>query len=269
MEEKSTMTLVEHLVELRRRLIRALLAFALCTVLSLALLHDLMKQILVAPLETLNPRTTNIIAKANPMVRLLQPYIAKDFKGAPVRLYAQAFKEKLVVKLKMAFLAGLVLGSPFILYQVWAFIGAGLVAKERRVIRRYLPMSVLLFLFGVGFCYFVVLPPTLLFLASIDPEIELLAMVGLYFGFVVMLLTVFGLAFQMPLVAMFLARVGLVPARVLARRRGYAIVLIFLVAAILTPPDAFTQCLLAVPMILLYEVGIWLARAVERVRGRG
>ena len=264
MAEDARMTLIEHLTELRARVIRSLAAVVLCAVLSFALFYDVMKEIIRAPLDSLDPNTTNTFAVYNPVMERLRPYLAEKVLDQPVGLHAMTAMEVFIVKFKLAVLGGLILSAPFVLYQVWAFIGAGLTERERRGSLRYLPLSLILFLAGVAFAYFLAIPIALLFLLSVDPDVKPVLMYGPYFTLIATTVGLFGLAFQMPLVAMALARLGIVPARALAEKRRYAIVLMFVVGAILTPPEPFSQCLLALPLVGLYEFGILLAKAAER-----
>ena len=266
MTNEPHMTLIEHLGELRGRIIRALVALALCTFLSFGVLYEVMKQVLVAPLDALDPNTTNIFARYSPVVHRLRPYLTKGAESGPFRLHAMTVMDVFLVKFKLALLGGFILSAPYVLYQMWAFIAAGLLERERRVVFRYLPLSLALFLAGIAFAYFIAIPTALLYLVSVDPDIKFVLMYKPYFSLIVVTVALFGVAFQMPLVAMALAQMGIVPARTLARQRRYAIVLMFVLAAMLTPPDPFSQCLLAVPMVGLYEFGVLLARFAERRR---
>ncbi len=264
MADGTYMTLIEHLGELRRRIIWSLLAIAACTVLGLGPLYGVMKDVITGPLNTLDPHTTNVFARYNPVVAMLRPYLTQGSGPQQVSLHNMTVMEVFTVKFKLALLCGVLLSAPFTLHQGWAFVSAGLTKRERRGILRYLPLSVALFAGGVVFAYFLAIPVALLFLLSVDPDVTPVLMYGPYFSFIAITLVAFGVAFQMPLVALVLARLGIVPARTLARNRRYAIVLMFVLAAILTPPDPFSQVLLALPLIGLYELGVLLAKAVER-----
>ena len=252
-----------HLDELRRRIIRAAVVVLIVTFASYGLLYDTLKPILSGPLEALNPDSTNPFARYNPVVRHLRATFSAEGVPQKLDLHAQNLTEVFMVKFKIALLAGAVISAPYVLYQAWAFIGTGLLPRERRVVRRCVPLSVVLFLTGVAFGYFIAVPAAVLFLVSVDPQIKYVLMYGQYFGTVVRLLLLFGVAFQMPLVAMILTRTGLMTAKDLAAKRRYAIVLIFAASALLTPPDPFSQCLLAIPMIALYELGVQLARRMD------
>jgi len=152
-----------------------------------------------------------------------------------------------------------VLVSPWVFYQIWAFVAAGLYRHERHYVMKFLPISLGLFLAGVLLCFFGVLPVTLHFLLQINVwlDIEPTLRLSEWMSFATILPLVFGLCFQTPLVMLFLERVGLVKAADFRAKRKFAILIMVTVAAILTPgPDVFSQCMLAVPMIGLYEIGI-------------
>lgn len=262
------MTLIEHLAELRSRLIRSMIALALCTFVSFGLFYDVMKDIIGGPLDALDPNTANVFARFSPVVDRLRPYIVKEQVTVNVDLHAITLMEVFTVKFKVAILCGIILSCPYVLYQAWAFIGAGLTRRERRAMWRYLPLSVILFLLGVLFAYFVAIPIAVLFLLTVDPAIKRVLTYGPYFSTVLRVVVAFGAAFQLPLVAMALASLEIVSAEAMAKGRRYAIVLMFVVGALLTPPEPFSQCLLAAPLILLYEFGLLLARVAERGKAR-
>ncbi len=158
-------------------------------------------------------------------------------------------------------ITGLVITSPWVFYQVWAFVAAGLYRHERHYVLKFLPVSLGLFLGGVFLCFFCVLPVTLGFLLQINVwlKIEPSLRLSEWMGFATILPLVFGLCFQTPLVMLFLERVGILQAEDFRKKRKYAILIMVVVAALVTPgPDVFSQCMLAVPMIALYELGILL-----------
>lgn len=261
------MTLLEHLDELRKRLVRAILAFLIGTFICFGFAYPTMKQLVTAPIDALYPTTENPYAKYNYVVRRLAPYVAGGKEVPKIKLNYMTVMEPFVVKIKLSLLGGLVLSAPVILYQVWAFIGAGLLRRERSVVLRYLPFSLGLFATGVIFAYLAVVPVMFLYLLTVDLDLQPMLMYGSYVGLMVVMLACFGLAFQLPLILMALVRIGIVSVKTLSRSRRYAIVLIFISAAVLTPsPEPFSQCLLAIPMVGLYELGLWLARIAERKR---
>jgi sec-independent protein translocase protein TatC len=169
--------------------------------------------------------------------------------------------EGITILLMVCTIAGLVLVSPWVFYQVWAFVAAGLYRHERHYVMKFLPVSLGLFLAGVILCFFGVLPVTLRFLLEINVwlDIEPTLRLSEWMSFATILPLVFGICFQTPLVMLFLERIGILTADDFRAKRKYAILIMVAVAAILTPgPDVFSQCMLAVPMIGLYELGILL-----------
>ncbi len=185
----------------------------------------------------------------------------------PNALVSLAPLETVTIWFMVCTVAGLVLASPWVFYQIWAFIAAGLYRHERHYVTKFLPFSLGLFLAGVFLCYFGVLPVTLGFLLqfnlwlSIEPTLR----ISEWMSFATVLPLVFGIGFQTPLVMLFLARIGIFTADDFRAKRRIAILVIVVAAAILTPgPDVFSQLMLALPMILLYELGIYMVRDTSR-----
>jgi len=233
------MTLTEHLDELRKRLIRSFTAIFL----GFLACYAFAKQIFDILME--------------PMVRVLH---TSNF------IYTYP-PEAFFTYVKVAFVAGFFLVSPYLFYQLWLFVAPGLYEHERKHLIPIAIFSAVFFTVGALFGYFVVFPFGFEFFASYSTdEIVFTPKLSEYLSFSLKLLFAFGLVFELPLVIFFLARLGLVTAQGLRRVRKYAILGIFVVAAILTPPDGFTQCLMAAPMILLYELGIWVAQIFGRER---
>ncbi|MCM0756730.1 twin-arginine translocase subunit TatC [Desulfovibrio aminophilus] len=167
--------------------------------------------------------------------------------------------------LKVALVAGIFLVSPYIFYQIWAFVSPGLYEHERKWIIPITIVTAVLFVSGALFGYFVVFPFGFEFFASFANEkIQFIPKLNEYTTFCLQLLLAFGVVFEMPLFMLILARLGVVTAEKLKKSRKYAILIIFIVAAILTPPDPFTQTLMAGPLVLLYEISIWLAKVFGR-----
>ncbi len=231
---------VSHLIELRDRLIRALLAIGvafglLCLYPGPAGLYDL----LAAPLVAHLPKGSSMIA-----TNVLSPFL---------------------VPLKITLLAGFLLALPVVLYQVWAFVAPGLYSHEKRLVLPLVVSSTVLFFIGVAFCYFFVFGQVFKFIQGFAPKSIMAAPdIEAYLGFVMTMFIAFGAAFEVPVVVVVLARMGLVTVEKLREFRGYFIVLAFVIAAIITPPDIVSQLALAVPMCLLYEMGIWAAGAFIR-----
>jgi sec-independent protein translocase protein TatC len=234
--EGSEQPFVAHLIELRDRLIRASIAIVIAFAL-LALwpgpsgLYDL----LAAPLVAHLPKGATLIA-----TNVISP---------------------ILVPLKITLMAAFMLALPFVLYQVWAFVAPGLYSHEKKLVLPLVVSSTLLFVAGVAFCYFLVIPGMSKFIQAFAPaSITAAPDIEQYFGFVLTLFLVFGIAFEVPIAVVVLARVGVVTIDQLKQFRGYFIVVAFVVAAVVTPPDVISQLALAIPMCILYEVGIWAAR---------
>lgn len=175
--------------------------------------------------------------------------------------------EAFVTRLKLALSGGLVLSVPLLLGQVYRVVKPFLQPSQRRGAVLLIPLCFILFLSGVAFGYVVLLPVALTFLLGFQgPDLEPMLAVGPYVGFVTMLVLPLGLIFQMPVIAVFLARIGVIDPRSIAGRRKYAILIIAVLSAVLTPPDVFSQLLMAVPLWLLFELSLLVARIATRGR---
>jgi sec-independent protein translocase protein TatC len=223
---------VSHLVELRDRLIRASIAIGIAFA-ALALwpgpsgLYDL----LAAPLVAHLPKGATLIA-----TNVISP---------------------ILVPLKITLMAAFLVALPVVLYQVWAFVAPGLYSHEKKLVLPLVISSTLLFLLGVGFCYFIVIPGMSKFIQAFAPSaITAAPDIEQYFGFVITLFLVFGIAFEVPVAVIVLARMGIVTIEQLRKFRGYFVVASFIIAAVVTPPDVISQLALAIPMCILYEIGI-------------
>ncbi|BAL94383.1 twin-arginine translocase subunit TatC [Rubrivivax gelatinosus] len=223
---------VSHLIELRDRLIRALIAVGIAfAVLVFWPGPSGMYDLLAAPLVAHLPKGATLIA-----TNVISP---------------------ILVPLKITLMASLMLALPVVLYQVWAFVAPGLYSHEKKLVLPLVISSTVLFVVGVAFCYFIVIPGMSKFIQAFAPTtITAAPDIEQYFGFVLTLFLVFGVAFEVPVAVVVLARVGIVSIEQLRKARGYFIVGAFIVAAVVTPPDVISQLALAIPMILLYEAGI-------------
>jgi len=230
MHEDEKLPFTAHLEELRKRLITCFIAIGVGFVLSFGFKERLFK-ILVQPLITVMKEGETLI-----------------YTGLP---------EAFFTYLKVAFLTGILVASPIILYQFWMFVAPGLYKKERRLMGPIVLLSSIFFLGGALFGYFVVFPWGFkFFLGFATDTIRPLPSMREYFGFSAKLLLAFGLVFELPLVLTFLARLGIVSVDFLKKNRKYAILLFFTGAAILTPPDVITQVMMALPLMVLYEISI-------------
>ena len=242
MNDDDKQPFLSHLEELRRRLIYSAIAVGAGFVLCYLFSEDLFR-ILVSPLKELLPGEDRLI-----------------FTNLP---------EMFFTYIKTAFIAGILLASPVIFYQMWMFIAPGLYQNEKRFVIPFVFSSTILFVAGALFGYFVVFPFGFkFFLGYANEYIQALPTVKEYFSFASKLLLAFGVVFELPVVIYFLSRMGIVSVDFLRRNRKYAILLTFAVGAILTPPDVVTQCMMAVPLILLYELGILVAVIGAKKRKR-
>jgi sec-independent protein translocase protein TatC len=233
MDEKK-LPLTAHLQELRKRLILAFIAIGVGFFVCYAF-KELLFDILAAPLLKVMPIGGSLIFTS----------------------VAEAF----FTYMKVAFIAAVILVSPFILYQIWAFVAPGLYQKEKRYVVPFVLGGSLFFAVGVLFAYFVAIPIGFKFLLGYATDfIKPLPSMKEYLSFSIKFLLAFGLVFEFPVVLVLLARIGVVDAKMLARQRKYAILLIFVFAAIITPPDFISQVLMALPLIGLYELSIFLSK---------
>jgi sec-independent protein translocase protein TatC len=254
MADDAKMPFLAHLAELRQRLIWGVVAVGVGIVASMAFSRHLLAFVM-------RPLSVDLILQRRP------PFLLQRPKATPPEVIFTAPAEAFWAHLKVALLAGVVLALPVVLVQVWRFVEPGLLPKEKKFALPFVLLSTISFAVGLAFCYVVVLPGALNFLLSFDPNLKPMLKVGEYIDFSVKFLLAFGLIFELPLGITIAARLGMVTPRFLARNRKYAILLCFIAAAILTPtPDIFNQLLMAVPMYLLYEVGIIAARIMARRR---
>ncbi len=227
---------VQHLIELRDRLIKTVIAMAVAAaILALYPGPGELYDILAAPLVAHLPKGATLIATS-----VISPFM---------------------VPLKILLMAAFLLALPVVLYQLWAFVAPGLYAHEKKLVLPLVVSSTLLFFIGVAFCYFFVFGQVFAFIQSFAPKsITAAPDIEAYLSFVMTMFIAFGLAFEVPIVVIVLARMGIVSIQKLKDFRGYFIVLAFIIAAIVTPPDVVSQLALAIPMCVLYEVGIWAAQ---------
>jgi len=175
------------------------------------------------------------------------------------------WQEAFTSYLKISVICGLFISLPFIAYQIYVFVRSGLTRKERGYVIFYGYTGFLLFIMGAGFAYLVLLPYALRFLLSFDGDnLKPMISISSYLSFLTIILLAFGGVFELPAVIIFLTKIGIVTPRILCRNRRYVLLVIFIIAAVLTPPDVFTQILLALPLLLLYEISILLSRMIKR-----
>ncbi len=236
--------ITEHLAELRTRLIRSLIAVAVASVVVFTKV-DFFFDIFKVPLNKVFP---------------------------DLKLVALTPTESFFTAFKIALLVGFVLASPFVFYQVWKFIEPALYEEEKKLVVPFVLFTTVFFISGVLFAYFGVLPLAIKFLLTFgytQLDVEAMISVSSYISFVVRLILAFGITFELPVILSLLARLGLVTPDTLARFRPYFIVAAFVMAAFLTPPDIVSQVFLAMPLIIFYEISIWMAKILYPRSERG
>ena len=233
-------TLISHLLELRHRLLLAMVAIGLAFIPCVLNSNDI-------------------------FTFIAQPLLAKLPEGS--NLIATGVMSPFTTPFKLSFFAALLLAMPYVLYQLWSFVAPGLYRNERRFAVPLLISAIVLFYVGVAFAYYIVFPVMFQFFASTTPKgVSMMTDITQYLDFVLTMFFCFGLAFEIPVAVVLLVVMGLVRIEKLKKHRGYVLIGCFIVAALLTPPDAISQCALAVPMYLLYEGGILMAQVLSRLR---
>ncbi|QCO68640.1 twin-arginine translocase subunit TatC [Luteimonas yindakuii] len=235
-------SLLDHLIELRSRLLRAIAGLMLVFVGLLPFANRLYAW-LAQPLLDKLPEGSTLIA-----VEVASPFFAP---------------------LKLAFFVALIATMPWLLYQLWAFVAPGLYRREKRLAMPLLASALLLFYAGCAFAFFLVLPVVFGFLTAVTPDgVAMMTDIHAYLNFVLVIFLAFGLSFELPVAMVILVLMGWVTPNQLRESRGYAIVGVFVVAAVVTPPDVVSQLMLAIPMCLLYEAGLIAARMLVPADGR-
>ena len=239
--QQSAQPLIEHLLELRRRLMWTIGGLLLCF-LALMPFAQQLYTFVAQPLMATLPAGTSMIA-----TDVIAPFF---------------------VPVKVTLMAAFLLSLPHTLYQVWAFIAPALYQNEKRLVMPLVLSSVLLFFAGMAFAYFLVFPLVFKFLAGVTPVgVNMATDIDKYLSFILGMFVAFGATFEVPVVVVLLNRMGVVSLAQLRQARPYVIVGAFVLAAVITPPDVISQVLLAVPLIVLYEAGLWFCRFIHpRVR---
>ena len=232
-QNEKVMPFLDHLEELRQRLLICIFSIMLFSIASYFFSKQIMK-ILLLPY----PKTEKLI--------FLAP------------------TEGFITYIKISVFIGILVSLPVIFYQLWKFISPGLYKKEKKYVPLFVFFSTLFFILGATFCYFVIIPLSLKFLllGFATDQLESNIQIKEYLRFVTMLILVFGIVFELPLLSYFLSKLELLTPEFLRSKRRYGIVTVFILAAILTPPDVISQVLLAVPLVILYEISIWVSKAV-------
>jgi len=238
--DSATMPLLKHLEELRKVIIVSLIAIGIASVAAFYFVNQI-------------------------LAIIMKPLTQQGLK--PVVL---TMTEGIFTKFQIALIAGIVLASPVLLWQIWRFIVPALYPHERRYVIRLVPISILLFAGGVVFAYYTVFPLAVFVLLKLAGEFNPMLTIGKYLSFTLAFLIPFGLIFEFPLVIYFLTKIGVITPQWLVKNRKYSIVATFVIAAILTPgPDPLSQSIMAAPMLVLYEAGIIVSKLVYRKKQTG
>lgn len=246
--------LTEHLGELRNRILISLIAVSVTFVGSFYYSEALFG-ILVSPLHN-----TLRFSLENPYISIVPG------KNPDLELVFLAPAEAIWMHIKIAFISAFIISSPIIFFEIWRFVAPGLLEQEKKYALPFVFTTTFLFLIGALFCFMIILPFAMNFLLTYKTEnLKPMLSVGKYVDFCLKFILAFGAIFELPVVTVFLTRMGIVTPDFLAKNRKYAVLIAFVLAAVLTPtPDAFNQSLMAVPMIILYEVGIWASKLLDR-----
>ncbi len=235
MKDNVNLSLSEHLTDLRKVFTVSIVAILICSAITYFVFGNQLYNLITDPLKSLD-----------------------------VKLVYIGMAEAFITKIKIAVLAGVIVAMPIVMFQVWRFLAPALFPKERRLALIILPLAIILFAMGVSFAYLVVFKFAARFLlVVVSGDLEPMLSVGPYVSFLITFLLPFGIIFELPMVMFFLAKAGIVNHRWLSKNRKFAVLIFFVIGAILTPPDVISQVLLAGPMMLLYEISVLIARFVK------
>ncbi|MDX8367918.1 twin-arginine translocase subunit TatC [Cytobacillus sp. IB215665] len=236
MNDSKEMSVYDHIGELRKRLIIAAVFFVVATIGSFFL--------------------------AEPII----VYLQQADEAKELTMNAFSLTDPIKIYMQFAFIIAFVITAPVILYQLWAFISPGLYEKERKITLSYIPISVLLFLGGVSFSYFILFPFVIEFMTRISERLTVNQVIGIneYFQFLFKITIPFGILFQLPVVVMFLTRLGIVSPMFLAKIRKYAYFVLLVIAAFITPPELISHLMVTIPLFILYEISIFISKITYR-----
>ncbi|KAA3658539.1 MAG: twin-arginine translocase subunit TatC [Calditrichaeota bacterium] len=244
------MPFLQHLEELRWRLIRSVAAILIGAIVAFFFAEHIL-YFLQVPFDA--------------AVRMYAERSGGTDAVERAKLIYLAPTEGFMIQIKVSIFAGLIFMLPYIFYQIWQFVAPGLLEKEKRIVPKIIAASTFFFLVGALFCWAVVLRFGLAFLLGFQSEsLQATITINEYMSFVVLLILTFGLVFELPILAFFLTKMGIVTSQGMREKRSYSIVGIFIISAFVTPPDVFTQMALAIPLLALYELSIYVSRFVER-----
>ena len=262
------MTFWEHLEELRRRIIIAAIAIGVFTVLCLSFSKPIEKVVMFPLRTSMNTLIANAIEATVGSDGSIFGFLAVTLRAGASSINAVLMKvgplEGIMAFLKLGVTAGILLASPIIIYQVWAFIFPALNHEEKRFAVPLFLIIVAFFIIGAVFAYFIVVPVVLQFSAQLFPEMPNMWDLENYLSLVTKLILGFGIAFELPIVMAFLSRIGVINARGFREKQNYALLGICVMSALLTPADPWSMLLMAIPLFILYQLGIFFAYLVEK-----
>lgn len=262
-KKSEEMSFLDHLEELRWRLIRSVLAIFIAAVLAFIFKDIIFDQIILAPK---NPEFWT-----NRMFCELGEYLSTEslcINQAPLEIISMQMAGQFNMHMWVSLISGLIIAFPYVFYEFWSFIAPALKSKERKYANGAVFFSSFLFLTGVVFGYFMIVPLTVHFLGSysVSPEVINTINLSSYISTLTSVTIAAGVIFELPIVVFFLTKIGLVTPDFMKKYRKHSIVVIFILAAIITPPDIFSQTLVAIPLLLLYEVSIFISKRVVKNR---
>lgn len=278
-KDPEEMGFLEHLEELRWRILYAVAAMIIGSILCFSF-SDVLMDLLIRPYEEAvlsieNQQKTDAIAAVESFVLGMFSTTEQSVQSNTVvgeipshrRLQALRPMTYFFISIQVALLGGLLIALPIVFLQIWKFVAPGLLKNEQRIILPIVSSSVLCFALGGAIAYFIVLPMGLRFFLALEPpDMTSQWAADEYVGFVLRLLFGFGIVFEMPVITLLLAKAGLLTAKLMRKYRRYAIIGIFVLAAFITPPDPVSQLMMAMPLLILYEVSIWVCKLFGKKR---
>lgn len=256
------MSFLDHLEDLRWHLIRICLAVIIVATLAFIFSRFVFDVIIFAPLDMTFP-TYNMLCQTAKLFGMDTTFCAKEM---PMILQNRTMAGQFSADIWTAVLAGFIISFPYIIYQLWKFISPGLHSNERRYSRGFITISSMLFFIGALFGYYIVTPLSLNFLAnySISARVDNQIDISSYITLVSKAVLVAGLTFELPIIIYFLTKIGLVTPEILRKYRKYALVVVLIVSAIITPPDVVSQIIVAIPILILYQISIYISKLVVK-----
>lgn len=232
MSQKDLMPFTDHLEELRNRIVITGIFFVIASVVGLFI--------------------------SQPLIRIIQN--ASLLQDIPMNAFSPADPFK--IYMKMSFLLGFIITIPMILYQMWAFISPGLLERERKITLTYIPIAFILFIAGICFSYFILFPFVIKFMVTLSENMDIQTTIGIneYFQFLFQITIPFGLLFQLPVVMLFITRLGIITPQCLVKIRKYAYFVLLVIAGIITPPDLISHLMVTVPLFILYEISLFISK---------